>query len=91
MDERKLTALCRDKRIPGARKDGKLWYIPSDARRPLDRRTKEANEREESETASAVKALDDLYYTPVDASARVIKAFRKKYDREPFGSGFHPL
>lgn len=90
MDERKLTALCRDKRIPGARKDGKLWYIPSDARRPLDRRTKEAKEKEASETASAVKALDDLYYTPVDASARVVKEFRKKYDREPLEVAFTP-
>ena len=36
--ERKLTALCRDNRIAGARKVGKTWLIPSDAKKPDDPR-----------------------------------------------------
>ena len=29
--ERRVTALCRYNRIPGAKKSGKLWLIPDDA------------------------------------------------------------
>ena len=36
--ERKVTALCRDGRIIGAKKSGKSWLIPDDAVRPLDGR-----------------------------------------------------
>ena len=32
--ERKLTSLCREDRISGARKLGKEWMIPSDAIKP---------------------------------------------------------
>ena len=38
--ERKVTALCRDGRIAGAHKIGKCWYVPDDAPKPLDKRTK---------------------------------------------------
>ena len=41
MKERKVTALCRENRIAGARKIGKNWLIPSDALKPIDKRTKE--------------------------------------------------
>ena len=34
--ERKVTALCRDQRIIGAKKDGRTWLIPDDAQLPLD-------------------------------------------------------
>ena len=40
--ERRVTALCREGRIVGAKKDGKLWLIPDDAPKPLDGRTKES-------------------------------------------------
>ena len=42
MTERRITMLCRDGKIPGAKKDGKSWLIPTDASRPFDGRTKEA-------------------------------------------------
>ena len=40
--ERRVTALCRNGRIPGTVKDGKSWLIPGDAKLPPDGRTKEA-------------------------------------------------
>ena len=36
--ERRITGLCRDGKIPGAVKQGRHWYVPSDAERPLDGR-----------------------------------------------------
>lgn len=44
MLERRVTSLCRDGKIPGAKKEGKRWMIPADAKRPYDGRTKEARE-----------------------------------------------
>lgn len=41
MKERRVTALCRDNRIAGIKKDGNTWLIPSDAVKPFDKRTKE--------------------------------------------------
>ena len=43
MPERRVTTLCRDGKIPGAKKEGKLWMIPVNAKRPPDGRTKEAH------------------------------------------------
>ena len=55
--ERKVTALCREGRIPGARKSGKLWLLPERALRPLDGRTKEyAAARERGEVSFAPDA-----------------------------------
>ncbi len=42
MTERRITMLCRDGKIAGAKKEGKLWLIPGDAKKPFDGRTKEA-------------------------------------------------
>lgn len=42
MTERRITMLCRDGKIEGAKKEGKLWFIPADTARPYDGRTKEA-------------------------------------------------
>ena len=36
--ERRVTTLCRTGRIQGAYKDGKYWFIPSNAKMPLDGR-----------------------------------------------------
>ena len=43
MTERRITMLCRDGKIKGAKKQGKLWFIPKDAPKPFDGRTKEAH------------------------------------------------
>ncbi len=38
--ERRVTDLCRDGRIAGAKKEGRFWLIPVDAARPTDTRIK---------------------------------------------------
>lgn len=53
MTERRVTALCRDGKIPGVIKDGKCWLIPVNAKKPHDGRTREA--REESNSSPLVK------------------------------------
>ncbi len=35
-----ITAMCRNGRIPGAEKNGKMWLIPADAEKPMDKRIK---------------------------------------------------
>ena len=43
MTERRITMLCRDGKIAGAKKEGKLWLIPEGTKKPHDGRTKEAH------------------------------------------------
>ena len=41
LTERRITMLCRNGRIAGARKDGGIWLVPQDAEKPIDgRKTK---------------------------------------------------
>ena len=40
LTERRVSDLCLKGRIEGARKDGHLWLIPTDARKPVDQRIK---------------------------------------------------
>ncbi len=47
LTERRVTTLCRDQRIEGAKKEGGLWLIPTDAGRPDDRRRNKVSERTE--------------------------------------------
>ena len=54
VQERRVTALCRLGRIAGAKKIGKLWMIPNDAEKPIDERTKEYREGEETPIESRV-------------------------------------
>jgi excisionase family DNA binding protein len=42
VSRRAITYHLVDGRIPGAVKKGNMWLIPSDARRPEDRRKKQA-------------------------------------------------
>lgn len=80
MPERKVTSLCREGRIPGAKKEGKLWQIPVGSLRPLDARTREyAASRQEPETACAP-----------DAGGRAVQAFRETYHKEPETTAFTP-
>ena len=77
--ERKLTALCREDRIAGARKIGKGWMIPSDALKPLDKRTKEF--------ASLGNGIE---YSTNNSEEKVIKAFTNKYGNTPIHTTFTP-
>ena len=40
LEERRITALCRDGRISGAMKQGKSWLLPTNAEKPVDNRIK---------------------------------------------------
>lgn len=41
--ERRIRVLCSEGRIEGARKIGKIWFIPEDASKPIDKRYKKEN------------------------------------------------
>lgn len=85
--ERRVTALCRDGRIPGAKKDGKLWLLPSDAEKPLDGRTREYTEKSLRE---AVFAETTAKYTVSGASSRAAVAFEKTYRKPAPHTAFTP-
>ena len=38
--ERRITSLCKEGKIEGARKEGRSWVIPTDAKKPVDNRIK---------------------------------------------------
>ena len=82
MKERKLTSLCRDNRISGARKIGKTWLIPSDAIKPLDKRTKEFE--------SLNKEDKNINITYSNGEDRVVNTYKNKYNKEPMYTTFTP-
>lgn len=86
MKERKITALCRDERIPGARKIGKEWMIPNDALKPIDMRTKEFdNYKTELENSNQT-----ILYSKFNSEDNVVQAFTKKYAAKPMYTTFTP-
>ena len=42
ISERRVAILCKEGRIPGAKKDGRCWFLPANAERPKDNRIKKA-------------------------------------------------
>lgn len=84
MKERKITAYARENRIPGARKIGKEWMIPSNAIKPLDKRTKEY------EKLKLEIPNKKLLYSNFNGEERVFKAFLDKYKKEPMYVTFTP-
>ena len=85
MKERKVTSFCREGRIPGARKNGKEWLIPSDALKPIDMRTKEyVNYTNELKEVS-----NTLSYTE-SGGERVVDSYIKTYKRKPMYTTFTP-
>lgn len=40
LSKRRIQVLCADSRIPGAVRIGKIWAIPTDAKKPVDARIK---------------------------------------------------
>ena len=42
---RRINVLCKTGRIPGAYKEDNQWYIPDDAKKPVDKRLKEETSR----------------------------------------------
>ncbi len=86
MKERKITAFCRENRIAGARKVGKTWMIPSDALKPLDKRTKDY------ENYELEIAFDNSYipYTSSGGEERVVSYYQEKYLKPPMYTAFTP-
>lgn len=52
LTERRITTLCRDGRIEGAKKEGGVWLVPKDAQKPADGR--------KNKFAKAVKTVTKL-------------------------------
>jgi len=42
ISDRMITIYCNEGRIPGAFKKGNMWLVPENAKKPEDRRRKEA-------------------------------------------------
>lgn len=85
MNERKITGLCRDNRITGARRDGNKWLIPSDAIIPLDKRTKEYESKR-----NIILNSRSIDYSDMNGEERVVNAFIKKYKKDPMATVFTP-
>ncbi len=86
MKERKLTSLCRDNRIAGARKIGKEWMIPSDAIKPIDMRTREfENYKLEIEDSKST-----IPFSEKNSEEKVIKYYFDKYKVKPMYTAFTP-
>lgn len=48
LSSRRVAILCKEGRVNGAFKEGRIWKIPADAKKPLDNRFNFSNERKKS-------------------------------------------
>ena len=83
MTERRVTLLCRENRIPGAKKDGKLWLIPDDSEKPADGRAKAAPALPETK-------ITTTSYTEIGAGKNAVEQFEITYKRQPIHTAFTP-
>lgn len=86
MPERRITELCRNNRIIGAKKSGKTWLIPSDSAKPFDGRTKEAV----LEKTERLSNQTTVGYSAVGARVEAYEAFEQTYGKAPQGVAFTP-
>ena len=82
LSERRITACCRDGRIPGARKVGKNWIIPDGAPAPVDGRLKDDPLLTREETTTR--------YSVSGACQNAVRNFTELYNREPDRVAFTP-
>ncbi len=87
LQERRVTLLCRDGRIEGAKKVGKLWLIPNDAEKPVDKRTKGYRQSEETPVESRETVTR---YTEVGAGKNAVRNFERIYRKAPEQVAFTP-
>ena len=87
LSERRITMLCRDGRILGAKKDGRTWLIPSDTEKPLDARTREY---QDAEHAEAIVAATTTKYTVHGAGRNAVRRFGEVYQKSPAHTAFTP-
>lgn len=93
MSERRITMLCREGRIAGARKEGKCWLIPSDAETPLDARTRAHAYAQQHATAAQQPIPTQragVQYTETGASFHAVRAFEETYKKAPPHTAFTP-
>lgn len=86
--ERRVTSLCRDGRIVGAKKDGKLWMIPDDAPKPLDGRTRESAAA--SVFGEHSGEITTVSYRTEGAGRSAAERFYEIYRKEPQYMAFTP-
>lgn len=89
LPERRVTALCRSGRIPGAKKDGKLWLIPDDAEKPLDGRTKESASATLASSSPAIFTTT-TNYAETGAALNARNKFEATYRKSAEYSAFTP-
>ncbi len=87
IEERRVTLLCRNNRIIGAKKEGKTWLIPGKAEKPADGRTKEAGIQKADNSKSNTTVVE---YTFSGANVRVFEKFKQTYGKEPKNVAFTP-
>lgn len=87
LSERRITTLCRNGRIVGAKKSGKLWLIPNDTEKPLDARTRAFSEAISAET-DEINSF--TRYTEFGAGKSCMKKFEEIYKKEPMDIAFTP-
>ena len=85
VSERRVTLLCRNGRIIGAKKESKLWLVPDVAKLPKDGRTKEAVEE-----AKIASKKSNISYTTSGAINKVSQIFNKLYSKQPESVVFTP-
>ncbi len=81
-DERSITSLCRQGKVIGAKKKGKLWLIPENTPKPVDGRFKIQPVIERSESVTK--------YTESGAYENVVNSFESMYARDPVKVSFTP-
>lgn len=84
--ERRVTALCREGRILGAKKEGKLWLVPSDSPKPIDGRTRESAQA----SAQHMGEVTTVSYKTEGAGRAAVERFYEVYRKAPQYTSFTP-
>lgn len=89
LSERRITALCRNGRIIGAKKVGNMWLIPDTTPKPLDARTKEFISQTKKVYSFMVSHTVPLYTTE-GAHMKAVRVFEETYKYVPPHTTFTP-
>ena len=84
VSERRVTLLCRENRVFGAKKDKKTWLIPDTTEMPADGRIKKAESKKITQSVTTVR------YTPDGAGHRAFEHFEDVYLKKPQSVAFTP-
>ena len=87
MTERRVTALCREGRILGAVKYGKLWRLPAQTEPPLDGRTRAYSERMKEIATPRIITTPTI---KTGAAMNIESRFEEVYKKPPLYTAFTP-